>query len=85
MDSAFDSDTEAAHSCPYCGRPFARERYHTLHLGLDHSGTLTDPEREAFAEEYRAETDDIRRFRLKALAILVAVYFGFLFLFLVVT
>lgn len=85
MDPTFDSDAEAAHACPHCGRPFARERYRTLHLGLDHYETLTEPEREAFVEEYRAETDDIRRFRLKALAVLIAVYFAFLFLYLVIT
>lgn len=87
MDPAFDPDADArdAYPCPRCGRPFARERYCTLHLGLDHSETLTRSEREAFVTEYRTETDDIRRFRLKALAVLIVVYFGFMFLFLVVT
>jgi hypothetical protein len=82
---AFDRDTGDARSCPYCGRPFARERYLTLHVGLDHYDRLSEDERDTFVSEYRAETDEIKRFRLKALALLVAMYFTFLYLYLAIT
>lgn len=82
--AAGDPD-EAAATCPYCGRPFARERYRTLHVGLDHPGRLTEEERTAFRRAYREETAEIRRFRLKILALLVVLYFGVLFTYMVVT
>lgn len=81
---AFDGDAEGARACPHCGRPFTRARYRVLHVGLEHYDRLTDEEREAFVSEYRAETDEIKRFRLKALALLVALYFTFLYLYLVI-
>ncbi len=72
-------DGEAAHECPYCGRPFPRERAVTLHVGLDHDERADDDEIEAFQGAYRDERDELRRFQLVALAVLVALYFGFLF------
>jgi len=68
-----------AHECPYCGRPFPRERARTLHVGLDHPDRADDDEIEAFRAAYRDERDGLRRFQLLALAVLVALYFGFLF------
>ena len=81
---AFDSDVEDAPSCPHCGRPFPHTRYRTLHVGLEHYDRLTDEQREAFVAEYREETTEIKRFRLKALALLIAIYFGFLYLYLAI-
>lgn len=69
------------HVCEYCGQPFPERRYLVLHHGLDHYGRLTEAEREAFAEAYESEGAEIRRFRLVALAALVLLYFGFLFLY----
>jgi hypothetical protein len=66
------------HVCERCGRPFARESYVALHRGLAHYDDLTDAERESFETSYRAERDDIRRFRIAALGGLVVLYFGFL-------
>jgi hypothetical protein len=72
--------------CERCGRPFAREAYLALHRGLDHDpASLSNREREAFDAAYDEETADLRRFRLVALAVLVALYFGFLFTYAVVT
>jgi hypothetical protein len=71
--------------CPYCGQPFARERYRTLHVGLDHPDECTDAEIEAFRDAYRAEGEEIRLFRLKAIGALVLLYFGFLFTYSLVT
>ena len=83
-EPAFDFDVEDATSCPHCGRPFSRARYRTLHVGLEHYNRLGDDEREAFVAEYREETAEIKRFRLKALALLIALYFGFFFVYLAV-
>ena len=71
--------------CGYCGRPFADESYLTLHHGLAHADVLTDEEREAFEEAYQEENASLRRFRIIALGLLVLLYFGFLFVFAIVT
>ncbi|AUV83916.1 DNA-binding protein [Salinigranum rubrum] len=71
--------------CDYCGRPFATESYRTLHHGLAHEGVLTDEGREAFEAAYEDENASLRRFRIIALGLLVLLYFGFLFVFAVVT
>jgi hypothetical protein len=68
----------AAHRCPYCDRPFATEDRVTLHVGLTHYDVCSDAEAEAFEDAYVAETDAIKRYRLKAAAVLIVVYFGFL-------
>lgn len=75
----------AVHRCHYCERPFAEESYLVLHHGLEHADELTEEEREAFRTAYEEEEADLRRFRLVALGLLVALYFGFLFVFAVVT
>jgi hypothetical protein len=64
--------------CPYCGRRFAREAYRDLHCGQEHGARLDDAERAAYERAHDAEAREIRMFRLKALAVLVVVYFGFL-------
>jgi hypothetical protein len=67
-----------AHRCPYCDRPFAIEERVTLHVGLTHYDVCTDAEVDAFQSTYTAENEAIRRYRLKAAAVLIVVYFGFL-------
>jgi hypothetical protein len=64
--------------CPYCDRRFAREDYRDLHLGQEHEDRLDTAERAAYGAARDAEGEAIRLFRLKALAVLVLVYFGFL-------
>jgi hypothetical protein len=71
--------------CAYCDRPFAEESYRTLHHGLAHEGVLDEAEREAFEAAYAEENASIGRFRIIALGLLVLLYFGFLFVFAVVT
>jgi len=71
--------------CPYCDQPFAREQYRTLHVGLEHYDRIDEDEYEAFEDAYAAESDELRTYRLKLLAVLVFVYFGFLFVYAVVT
>jgi hypothetical protein len=71
--------------CDYCGQPFARETHVALHRGLDHASSLSADERQAYEEAHETEVEDLRRFRLLALAALVALYFGFLMTYAVVT
>ena len=71
-------EADAPFDCPYCGRQFAREEYRDLHLGQEHEGRLDAAERKAYEAAHDAEAEAIRLFRLKALAVLVLVYFGFL-------
>ena len=73
-----DSRSEGPFDCPYCDRRFAREEWLALHRGLEHGERVGETEREAFEAAYDAEAEGIRLFQLKALAVLVLVYFGFL-------
>jgi hypothetical protein len=52
-----------------------------LHKGLEHHQRLDDSEQEAFEAAFADEEDELRFLRLKALGMLVIVYFGFLFLY----
>lgn len=78
-------DDESPVVCSYCERPFASEEFVSLHAGLEHYEELAPDEREAYAEAYAAETDELRYFRLKALAALLVIYFGLLFVYAGVT
>jgi len=71
--------------CPHCGDAFPSERLRDLHRGLEHYDRLDEGEREAYEAAYLAENDDLRSFRLRAIAVLVLLYFGFLMLYAVVT
>jgi len=74
-------DGDEPSTCPHCGRRFPRERAVTLHVGLDHADEASDEAVEAFQATYREERTELRRFQLLALAVLVVLYFGFLFAF----
>ena len=81
------TDTTApddAPRCSHCGEAFPSERLRALHRGLEHYDSLDDDERDAFEDAYRDEGEDLRSFRLRALAVLVALYFGFLMTYAVV-
>ncbi|MFD1589243.1 C2H2-type zinc finger protein [Halorientalis brevis] len=71
--------------CEYCGAPFATEEYHSLHLGLQHGASLTDDQRDAFEAAATDEAEELKLFRLKALGLLVLLYFGLLMTYAVVT
>ncbi|WP_436930374.1 C2H2-type zinc finger protein [Halosimplex halobium] len=75
---------ETAAECEYCGRPFESEGLLALHRGRAHEAAITDDERAAYEEAYEAESGQLGRFRLKALAILVLLYFGLLMVYAVV-
>jgi len=90
VDDATDSPTggvseTADATCAYCGERFPSERLRDLHRGLEHYRSLDDGERAAYEAAYESETEDLQSFRLRALAVLVALYFGFLMTYAVVT
>ena len=64
--------------CEYCAVPFVEETSLALHRGLEHESRLTETQQAAFEAAYDAEREEIRLFRLKALAALVVLYFGLL-------
>lgn len=72
---------EAPPTCEYCGARFVDERLLALHYGLEHEGRLDDDQQAAYAEAAADERDDIRLFRLKALAGLLVIYFGFIYVY----
>jgi hypothetical protein len=83
-DGATDSGAGAATggvACDTCGREFPTDRLLVLHRGVRHPSTLSTAERETYREVYLDEEDQIRSFRLRALVVLVVLYFGFLFLY----
>lgn len=65
-------------ACRTCGRTFPTDRLHVLHRGVRHPDDLTGEERESYREAYLAEEEEIRSFRIRALGMLVVLYFGFL-------
>ncbi|WP_254529204.1 DUF7410 domain-containing protein [Natrinema gelatinilyticum] len=66
--------------CPYCDRPFRRDRYESLHRGLAHPERLSVRERAAFDRARDEENPAVRRVRLHAIGVLVLLYFGLLIL-----
>lgn len=77
-------DGAETHTCEYCGRALPAADLLVLHRGLAHPDELDDAERERFRETYRSESDDISRFRIAAVGVLVLLYFGFLFTYILV-
>ena len=76
---------ESPAECPHCGRPLESSELLVLHEGLDHWDLLGEDEREAFFDAYENENATLRTFRLKMLGLLVLLYFGFLFVYSVMT
>ncbi|WP_049987153.1 hypothetical protein [Halobellus rufus] len=82
-DTDDDRAERADHVCADCGRRFYTEDLLVLHRGVTHPEALDAAERDAYREAYAAEERAIRSFRLRALGILVLLYFGFLFLYVI--
>ena len=70
--------------CEYCDQPFPTDERLVLHKGLEHYQRLDDTERASFNSALTDEKDDLRSLRLRALAMLVGLYFGFLLLYAIV-
>ncbi|MDS0294568.1 DNA-binding protein [Halogeometricum luteum] len=75
------SNASGGHACRVCGRAFPEPKLLVLHRGVRHAGALTDGEKEAYVEAYREEEAALHSFRIRALAVLVVLYFGVLFLY----
>lgn len=75
---------ESPHVCAYCDAPFREGEYLALHRGLVHGDELSEDEVDAFYDAYETETEDLKHFRLKAIGILVLLYFGFLFVYAII-
>ena len=69
---------ETPERCGYCDAPFADADLLALHRGIEHADGLSADERESFEAVYADEQEEIRLFRLKALGLLVLLYFGLL-------
>jgi hypothetical protein len=76
-----DAPVNSRFDCPYCDAVFARERYRDLHRGQTHYDVLSANEVAAHNAALEKEQKALRLFRLKALAGLVAIYFGFLLIY----
>ncbi|KAB1191195.1 MULTISPECIES: DNA-binding protein [Haloferax] len=69
------------HVCERCGEAYPAERLLVLHRGVRHPDDLDAGEVEAYREAYYEEERELKSFRIRALGVLVALYFGFLILF----
>ncbi|ELZ84818.1 DNA binding protein [Haloferax elongans ATCC BAA-1513] len=80
-DTRNDGDGPDRHVCERCGDAYPSARLLTLHRGARHPDDLTADEVEAYREAYYAEERELKSFRIRALGVLVLMYFGFLILF----
>ncbi len=67
--------------CDHCGDRFADEHLLALHRGRAHADRLSEAERAAYREAREEERDDLRLFRIKALGLLLLIYFGFIYVY----
>lgn len=77
-DASEGTTSAGEFACRTCSRTFPTDRLHVLHRGVRHPDDLTEEERESYREAYLAEEEEIRSFRIRALGMLVVLYFGFL-------
>ena len=82
-DGTHDDRSDATYVCDDCGRAFHTEDLRVLHRGVRHPEALSAAERDAYREVYADEEAAIRSFRIRALGILVVLYFGLLFLYVI--
>jgi hypothetical protein len=58
-------DESPAATCGYCGRPFASQQAHDLHLGEAHADALSDDERHTYEAAREEEDADLWYFHMK--------------------
>jgi hypothetical protein len=61
-------------SCAYCGRPFADQSAHDLHVGEVHDGVATDAERASAGDAAAAERDELFYFHLRVVGAIAVLY-----------
>lgn len=79
-----DSAEPTSQPCPYCDRQESTPELLALHVGEAHWDSATHGERDRYREAYEHESEQLWRFRLVSVGVLVALYFGFLFVYAVV-
>jgi hypothetical protein len=80
--SEYDIPPEATvHRCAYCDQPFSDSDLLALHRGLNHPEAIDEAEREAYEQATAEEDDELRRYRIIALGLLVLLYFGLLMIY----
>lgn len=75
----------AGYNCEDCGARFPTFRLYVLHRGVRHPEAMADAQRATYEAAREDERERLRLFRLKAVGVLVLVYFGFLMAYAVVT
>ena len=81
LSVAGESMDERSYRCRVCHQSFPQQHLLILHRGVRHWSDLTEEERSQYRREYEHEEQQIRSFRIRALGVLVVLYFGFLFLY----
>jgi hypothetical protein len=76
-DTAVPPDETPVMTCPYCGRPFARERHGVLHVVEAHPDRATEHERERYDAVSEEESNDLFIYHLKVMFALGALYAAF--------
>jgi hypothetical protein len=76
-ETAVPDDETPATTCPYCGRPFARERHGALHVVEAHPDRASDEERDVYETVREAESNDLFIYHLKVMFGLGALYAAF--------
>ncbi|RDZ47333.1 hypothetical protein C5B91_06625 [Haloferax sp. Atlit-10N] len=72
-ETTVPDDETAAATCPYCDRPFRRERLRDLHVGDAHEG-LSDDETAAYEAAVEAADEDLFVYHLKVAGALGVVF-----------
>lgn len=72
-ETAVPDGETAATTCPYCDRPFRRERLRDLHVGDAHED-LSDGETAAYEAAVEAEAEDLFVYHLKVAGALGVVF-----------
>lgn len=76
-------DDQPVPRCPYCDRPFRRERERDLHVGEQHGDACTDEERTAYERADDEEVDELFLYHMKVVAAIALIYSGFVIVYMV--
>jgi hypothetical protein len=76
-DTVVPAEESPEATCPYCERPFRRERFQVLHVVEVHPDRATETERAAYEAVVDEESDDLFVYHLKVLFALGALYAAF--------
>ena len=76
-DTAVPDDEAPALVCPYCTRPFARERHGVLHVVEAHPDRASAYERERYDDVSEEESNDLFIYHLKVMFGIGALYAAF--------